>query len=174
MKPLKCLLTILHWHAAAPSNKAGVGLASGGWISSKVTEPEIAGADRKSVVKMLNGLAAFLRAGLVASPEDPTPIPLNHGWPFPINGRAAESHMIPKRPNAFAHLNLFGLPRDEEGEMYPDREERQRTFHERFLDIVKVGVEGARKGGGEVGRAAAGVGKAVEDGMSDFKPGSLY
>lgn len=77
--------------------------------------------------------------------------------------------MIPKRSNAFAHLNLFAAPRDEEGEMYVEREERQRIFHRRFYATVQSNVETARKEGGEAGRAAAGVGKALTEGMEGFE-----
>jgi len=76
--------------------------------------------------------------------------------------------MIPKRSNAFAHLNLFAVNRDEEGEMYIDREDRQRVFHKMFHGVVKLGVENARKEGGETGRAAAALAKVLQDGMSDY------
>lgn len=78
--------------------------------------------------------------------------------------------MIPKRSNAFAHLNLFGPPRDEDGEMYTEREERQRIFHKRFRAAVECGVDAGKKEGGEVGRAAAVVGKALAEGMEGYEP----
>ena len=77
--------------------------------------------------------------------------------------------MLPKRSNAFAHLNLFGPPRDEESEMYVECEERQRIFQKRFNAVVASGVEGAKREGGEVGRAAAGVAKALAEGMEGFE-----
>ena len=77
--------------------------------------------------------------------------------------------MLPNRSNAFAHLNLFGPPRDEESEMYLEREGRQRIFHKRFHAILSSGVEAAKRGGGEVGRAAAGVAKAIVEGMEGFE-----
>ncbi len=77
--------------------------------------------------------------------------------------------MLPKRSNAFAHLNLFGSPRDEESEMYVEREDRQRIFQKRYYAIVSSGVEAAKREGGEVGRAAAGVAKVLAEGMEGFE-----
>jgi pre-rRNA-processing protein IPI1 len=77
--------------------------------------------------------------------------------------------MIPKRSNAFAHLNLFGASRGEDGEMYVEREERQKIFHQRFYAAVQSNVETARKEGGDGGRAAARVGKALAEGMEGFE-----
>jgi pre-rRNA-processing protein IPI1 len=76
--------------------------------------------------------------------------------------------MIPTRSNAFAHLNLFGSSRDEEGEMYIDREDRQRVFRKRFQAVVELGVENAKKEGGEAGRAAAVLAKMLKEGMDDY------
>ena len=81
-------------------------------------------------------------------------------------------NMIPTRSNAYAHLNLFGGVRDEEGEMYIDREDRQRVFHKYFKGAVDIGVENARKEGGEVGRAAAVLAKVLQEGMEDYDIGN--
>ena len=77
--------------------------------------------------------------------------------------------MLPKRSNAFAHLNLFGAPRDEDSEMYVVREERQRIFQTRFHATVSSGVEAAKREGGEMGRAAAGVSKVLVAGMQGLE-----
>lgn len=165
VKTLKCLLTVLHWHAPAPTTAKG-GAGSNIWTSSRAPTLGNAGAEGKLPVKTLNALAALLRAGLV--PEEVEVGPYQSKWPFPL--RHAEAHMLPTRSNAFAHLNLFGPPRDEEGEMYVEREERQRIFHKRFRSTVQMGLEAAKKEGGEVGRAASGIGKAVEEGMEGLEP----
>ena len=63
--------------------------------------------------------------------------------------------MLPERPNAFGYLNLFGEKRDEEGECYEDAEDRRRVFRTLGYEAAILrGVEGLRKEGGEVGRAA--------------------
>lgn len=77
--------------------------------------------------------------------------------------------MLPKRSNAFAYLNLFEPLRNEESEMYVEREERQRIFQKRFDAIVFSGVEAAKREEGEVGRAAARVAKALAEGMEGFE-----
>jgi len=76
--------------------------------------------------------------------------------------------MIPTRSNTFAHLNLFGSPRDEDGEMYIDREDRQRVFNQRFQAQVMKGTTEAKKEAGEAGRAAAILTKVLKEGMKDF------
>lgn len=76
--------------------------------------------------------------------------------------------MIPSRSNAFSHLNLFGPPRDEEGEMYIDREDRQRVYNQRFQSAVEKGTIDAKKEAGEAGRAAAILTRVLKQGMKDF------
>ncbi|KAK4696951.1 pre-rRNA-processing protein IPI1, partial [Lecanoromycetidae sp. Uapishka_2] len=166
VKTLKCLMTVLRWHGPTSStNKASVG--GSGWTSMQAPTLSATGAEGKLPVKTLNVLAVFLRAGLAPLADDTANRPFQSKWPFPL--RNVEAHMLPTRSNAFARLNLFGLPRDEESEMYVEREERQRIFHKRFRATVEAGVDRVKKEGGEVGRAASEVGKALEDGMEGFR-----
>ncbi|KAL2042706.1 hypothetical protein N7G274_004465 [Stereocaulon virgatum] len=167
IKTLKCLLTVLHWHDPVQRTTALTGGGTSNWTSSKAAGLGNAGAKGNLPVKTLNVLAAFLRAGLVPAPGERENTPFQSKWPFPL--RHVECHMLPKRSNAFAHLNLFGAPRDEEGEMYIEPEDRQRIFHRRFQRAVNMGVEAGKREGGEVGRATAAVGKTVEEGMNDFE-----
>lgn len=118
-------------------------------------------------VKTLNVLAAFLRAGLKEGHDIDADATCSERWPFPM--RYTEAHMLPKRSNAFAHLNLFGPSRNEESEMYVEREERQSIFWKLFYATVSSGVETAKREGGEVGRAAAGVAKVLAEGMEGFE-----
>lgn len=76
--------------------------------------------------------------------------------------------MIPTVPNPFAHLNLFGPPRDEETEMYMDIESRQRVFQTHFQPAVEAGIERVKKEAGEAGRSAAVLAKIVRDGMASY------
>ena len=72
--------------------------------------------------------------------------------------------MLPTRPNPFAHLNLFGEPRDEEGEMYVDEADRRRVFKSLgYAEAVAQGIEGMRRDGGETGRAAGNVRKVSKE-----------
>ncbi|KAG7116493.1 Pre-rRNA-processing protein IPI1 like [Verticillium longisporum] len=61
-------------------------------------------------------------------------------------------YRVPRTPHAFAYLNLFGSRRDEEAEMYEDRESRQRVFNRRFEASFAKGIEQAKKEGGRTGR----------------------
>lgn len=151
VKTLNCFMSMMGWAASSGSTK---------WTS---TSKASFGKTGKSLPRQLLVLAQFVRAGLVESEVDSGPVA---GAMFPM--RDVERHMIPTRSNAFAHLNLFGSSRDEEGEMYIDREDRQRVFHKRFQAAVEIGIGNAKKEAGEAGRAAAVLTKALKDGMSDY------
>ena len=73
--------------------------------------------------------------------------------------------MVPKRSNTYGYLNLFGPPKDEDSQGYEDIEERRRVFTKVFGDRVGKGAAAARREGGEIGRAAAAVTKALDDGL---------
>lgn len=152
VKMLKCFLSLLGWHNDATSK----------WSAPKPFGK--VGGDPKVQVKQMNAFASFLKVGLVQSQaaalivggEDIFPL-----W-------QTEHHVLSERSNVYAHLNLFGAPRDEEAEMYEDREDRQRVFHDRAEAAVVAGLEQATKGGGELGRAAAQLRKVVKQGMADY------
>lgn len=167
VKTLKCLLTVLHWHAASVTPSKGAAAGANAWSSSRAPTLGKQGSEGRLPVKTLNVLAAFLSAGLKDEYDTGAGGMYNHKWPIPL--RFVEAHMLPNRSNAFAHLNLFGPPRDEESEMYVNRGERQRIFQKKFQAIVSSGVEVAKREGGEVGRAAAGVAKALAEGMQGFE-----
>lgn len=160
VKMLKCFLGLLGWQKPGPSG-SGAG-AAGKWSVTQSFGK--AGGDAKVQTKQINALTAFLRAGLVPNQKG-APLVAQNGC-FPL--WQVQHHVISERSNAFAHLNLFGAARDEEAEMYEDREDRQRVFHDRAEAAVVAGVEQAIKGGGELGRAAAALRKAVKEGMVDY------
>lgn len=145
-------MTMLGWAAATETST---------WTSASKASFDKSG---KMLPRQLLVLAQFIRAGLMEDEAENQMRFVGYG-PFGLENRHM---MMPNVPNAFAHLNLFGSPRDEEGEMYVDREGRQRVFHHRFLAAVEKGVEKAKKEAGEAGRAGAVLGKALKDGMADF------
>ena len=155
VKTLKCFLAMLSW----PNNTSAAT-----WTSSSASFGNI-GTEGKAYVKSLNVMAAFFRVGLVSGSEKSDGPPLVGTFPL----WHVEHHILPKRSNCFAGLNLFGLPRDEEGEMYEDREDRQSIYHKRFRQAVDKGLDAAKREAGEVGRAAAGVKKVLIEGMHDYK-----
>jgi len=153
VKTLKCFLALLGWQNDDGTTK---------WSSSKVSFGK-AGSEGKALVQNLTVLASFLSVGLLPCSET---IDEELASNFPLWD--THYHALPRRSNCFAHLNLFGPPRDEEAEMYEDREERRRIFHTRFQKPVERGLEASRKEGGEVGRAAAVVARAVIEGIDVY------
>ncbi|OSS50376.1 hypothetical protein B5807_05029 [Epicoccum nigrum] len=148
VKMLKCFLSLLIWKSEG----------EGKWSQAK----SYGKSDAKVQVKQMDALTAFLRAGLYHAEF----VPITNAGNFPL--WQTEHHMLSERSNVFAHLNLFSATRDEEAEMFEDREDRQRVFNDRAEAAVVAGLEQALKVGGEMGRAAAQLRKVVRDGMADF------
>ncbi len=151
VKTLKNFMSMMGWASSNGSSK---------WTSASKAS---FGKTGKDFPRQLLILSQFLRVGLVEVEEVRD---VKTGGLFPLVD--VDRHMIPTRSNAFAHLNLFGSSRDEEGEMYIDREDRQRVFHRHFQDIVEAGMGNAKKEGGEAGRAAAVLAKVLKEGMADY------
>lgn len=152
VKTLKTFMSMMGWAVSSSSSK---------WTSASKVSFGKAG---KAFPRQLLVLAQFLRAGLVESETQPT-VSTNSAL-FPLCD--VERHMIPQRSNAFAHLNLFGSSRDEEGDMYIDREDRQRVFQKRFQSAIEIGVANAKKEAGEAGRSASILNKVLLEGMADY------
>lgn len=134
VKTLNCFLSVLGWHTEESAKWAAARGSFG-------KPGQSAGA-----VRVLAALAGFLHAGLdypedddMASDDD------DEGNPY----------MIPQSATPYAYLNLFGQPRDEDGEMYETPEDRRRVYANRFQTAINRGLENARREGGEIGRAAA-------------------
>lgn len=155
MKTLKSFVSMLGWASVSGTNK-WTATSRASFNSGKAT---------KTFPRQLLVLSQFLKVGLIPADTDGIAL-ISRGANFPVWDM--DCHMIPSRSNAYAHLNLFGSTRDEEGEMYIDREDRQRAFARRFATTVYKGTENAKKEGGEVGRAAAILGKILTDGMIDY------
>jgi pre-rRNA-processing protein IPI1 len=129
-----------------------------GWSSGP--KARIRTRDAHSTARLLSALTKFLQAGL--KPEISIARNPNAYWD--------NMYRVPRNPDPFAYLNLFGSRRDEEGEMYADREARQRVFHKRFYELVMTGVEQAKKEGGANGRVAATLDQVLKTGMNDYEP----
>lgn len=160
LKMLKTFLLMLNWSSDAESSNTGW---STGSRSSRGT-----GVEDKVFIHTLQNLSSFLEVGLVSSfdeKEEDYGAAQARNWPL----RHVEQHQLSKRPNAFGYLNLFGSAHVEGSEAYEDRADRQAEFRRRFQNAIEKGVKALKKEGGEVGRAAAKVDKALIDGMSDFE-----
>nr|OQO25205.1 hypothetical protein B0A51_07967 [Rachicladosporium sp. CCFEE 5018] len=156
VKTLETFGKLLSWTGAEGTTGSLTG--DGKWSATK---PTVSLGSSKLLVHQLNTLTTFLNAGLVrpVRNEDLLAIQAAQCWPL----WHFEAHLMPTKSNAYGYLNLFGKPRDTESEMYEDPEERQEAFVTSGMYRAFVqGVTEARKEGGEVGRAAAGVAKALQ------------
>lgn len=153
MKTVNYFIIMLGWSAEARTT---------GWSS---VQPSGAASQDANLARCLNVLSSFLEAGLVPLEADLTPAPSR--WTFPLLD--VHRHMLPKRPNPFRYLNLFGQPRDEESEAYEARGDRQRAFARRFRNTLEQRLRATKGQGGEVGRAAAKAEKVILEGMGDFE-----
>ncbi|KAI1329949.1 Rix1 complex component [Xylariaceae sp. FL0255] len=152
VKPLKDFMSVLGWTVQTAPSLA----AKGGWTSA----PRTTFGSKKfgqSFPRQMLVLAKFLEFGF--KPEAPNPWS-SQDWVRNIT-------TVPRTADPFGYLGLFKPPRDEEGEMYCNREDRRDIFAKRFLEAVEAGVDMAKKEGGAAGRAAAVLDKALGDGMAD-------
>ena len=149
LKTLNSFSSMLGWNPSV-----GSALTNKGWTSaSKATLGTKKGPEAQ--VRQIQVLAKFLQTGF--RPEAPVPYSPMAYWD--------NIYRLPTTPNPFAYLNLFGTPRDEDSEMYPDRISRQRVFDAKWRPAISAGMTEAKKEGGTVGRAAATLDKALISGL---------
>lgn len=151
VKMLRTFQNLLGWQGKEKDNAAK-------WTTAKTSSDKL--GTNKLLVHQLTTLANFLHVGLKSPLADPeAERKLAAAW-FPVH--QAHVHMLPQRSNPYGYLNLFGATRDVEGEVYDDSDERSRVFSELgFLEAFQDGAREAKKEGGEVGRAASAVEKAL-------------
>ena len=133
---------------------------AGGWIKTLDCFFNLQASFAKQQLKTLTHL---LEVGLDSS-AGPA---IRQSNQFPLVQPA--SHILPQRSNPFAHLNLYGIPRTDETQRIEDIEDRQRIFIERYYSAFTERVENYIKEGGELGRAAAQVRKAIDNGLSSYE-----
>lgn len=150
VKTLNCFLAALGWHTQESAK----------WSSNRVSFGKT-GSDGKAQARNLQVLADFLMAGFSTATELAE---TDENWQprsiFPM--WHTEHHRLPNRSNAYGYLNLFGAQKDDDVDMLEDREDRIRVFDERFAFGIEAGLGSARKDGGEIGRAAGLVAKALK------------
>ncbi|OJD35213.1 pre-rrna-processing protein ipi1 [Diplodia corticola] len=175
---LRCFTSVLGWRAPAGAG-AGAGTASTQkWTTaSGATTSSSSHANAEKLKRLrhhqLVSLAAFIRAGIAADADAARAAAAAdacaaRGW-FPLHQAGCHGQGV----NGFAHLNLFGAPKDEDGQMYMDRQGRQQVFARLIQPAVESGLQNAKKEGGQIGRAAGEVDKVVQEGMSDYDGGEL-
>ncbi|KAK3335725.1 Rix1 complex component [Cercophora scortea] len=156
LKTLNSFSCMLGWNPSV-----GSVLVSKGWTSaSKTTTIGMGSKNGREVqARQIEVLAKFLQVGF--RQETPAPFSPMAYWD--------NIYRLPARANPFAYLNLFGVPRDEDNEMYPDRISRQRVFEAKWETSMVAGMTGAKKEGGLVGRAASGMEKVLNDEVNGSK-----
>lgn len=142
---LECFTTILGWRPVDAHK----------WSSTKASF----GSDVKSTARVMQVLAEFLRAGLVIDEASPNKSGCLAGG-FPL--WYTESLLASSQSNAYAHLNLFGIPKDDERQILDDQAARLNNFINHFRSVVVAGIDAAKKEGGELGRAAGLLIKSME------------
>ncbi|KAL5606353.1 hypothetical protein BROUX41_002770 [Berkeleyomyces rouxiae] len=145
VKTLNSFCAIMGWSTAGNS----------GWTQGRSS---MRAKDNVAYSKQILALVKFVQIGLGEELQEKE----NR------NGYWDTLYSVPRDPEPFAYLNMFGKRTDEDGEMYADREARQRVYKRKFFGLIGLGNAMALKEGGAPGRAAAELDKAIEDGMKGF------
>ena len=148
-KTLNCFFTILGWSTQDAMK----------WSSNRASFGK-SGSEGRPMARVLLALADFVHAG-IGQPRADASMGDGATRQGSIPMWYSSQHQLPQKSNAFGYLNLFGTPKDDETEMLEDREDRQRVFDKSFRPSFEMGLEAARKEGGEVGRAAATLAKIM-------------
>lgn len=154
MKTLNSFAAMMGWSTLVASTSSKT---SKGWTSApKSTFGALKGG--QSYARQISVLAKFLDIGF--HPEKRSAHNPQMYWD--------NLNRVSRATNPFAYLNIFGAPRDEDGEMYADREDRQRAFNRKWRSLMTKAVDEAKKEGGAVGRAAATFDQVLKEGMGDY------
>jgi pre-rRNA-processing protein IPI1 len=148
-RTLNCFMSVLGWN--------GEGEAK--WASNKPMFAKSA-VEGKPLIRNMQVLAEFVAAGLDDGIDFNDAKEGNQRSSFPLWD--VKHHYVPEKSNAYAYLSLFGIPKDDDNAMLEIREDRLRVFDERFRAVVELNLDSAKSEGGELGRAAALVTKALK------------
>ncbi|KAH8882736.1 hypothetical protein GQ53DRAFT_446706 [Thozetella sp. PMI_491] len=154
LKTLSSFSSMLGWNA-----NMGAASANKGWTSASKSDLLVKKGPLVQARQILV-LAQFIKAGF------------RPATPVAYDSRAYWDNLYrpPRTPNSFAYLNLFGSPRDEDSEMYLDRESRQIIFDKKWRVTIAKGMDTAKKEGGAVGRSAAALDQALKAGLDGDRP----
>lgn len=153
VKTLHTFQNLLSWQGTTSSGT----IQNGNWSATK-TKTNL--GSNKLLVHQLTTLALFLTAGLSRMSPDVKAEAKRTAALFPL--WQVDAHLLPKKSNPYGYLNLFGAPRDVESEVYDEAEERMKIFVDLKLHgAFQFGVQEAKREGGEIGRAASAVVKAL-------------
>nr|POE79601.1 pre-rrna-processing protein ipi1 [Quercus suber] len=158
IKTLQTFQNLLTWQDGPTNGATSAGVTTNGKWSN--TKPTTNLGNNKLLVHQLTTLARFLATGLRKPPTDSNVASQRAASLFPL--WHTDAHCLPQRSNSFGYLNLFGAARNVESEVYEDADERADVFTEMGLHhVFAMGAQEVKKEGGEVGRAASGIEKAL-------------
>lgn len=160
-KTLDCFLSLLGWSNSP--NTSGNKQMRNGWSSTQKPAFRL-GNEGNAAATLLKTLGKFIQVGL-RPPVVDVESSLSMSGPLLWH---TEHHALPSSRNAFSYLGLFSREQREDEERLEDREARQHALTSRYGQSINNGTEALVKEGGEVGRAAAGVKKALADGLRDY------
>lgn len=145
---------------ATNTNTRTAAAAAGGWSSAPKTT---FGADKggNSYAHQMVALGRFVELGLQKLP------PVG-AWTQAE--RMDHIYRLPRGPNPFGYLQLFGPPQD--GEMCADLESRQRALWP-FREGMEKRAAQARMEGGPAGRAATELVRVLEEGFEGYEHDEL-
>ncbi|EHY57454.1 rRNA processing protein [Exophiala dermatitidis] len=160
---LECFTTVLGWRGPRTADAKN-------WSSTKAS---FGGGDAKATARIMQVLAEFLQVGLGFDDDgggggnNTTCVSVSDlAVDFPL--WFTNSLMMPSKSNAYAYLDLFGTPQKKKSEddaaqqILDDPEDRLQLFINKFQPLIVVGVDAAKKEGGELGRASGLLAKTLE------------
>lgn len=155
VKTLSTFCAIMGWTVTTISK---------GWTSGAGARSTMKAKDAQSHARRIASLTKFLEAGF--KPELAPTDEASQYWD--------NLYRIPRSTNPFEYLNLSGARRDEDGEMYADRQARKHVFQRRFYDSMLKGIEQSKKEGGVAGRAVSALDDLLKEAMKDYDGSSAF
>lgn len=153
-KTLMILVTLLKWHSQVKDDSAG-------WSSAAQGVNHRVGSDGKLKARQITVLAHLLEAGLQSTVKGDSDIRLDAAHTFPL--WHVRHHCQGRQPNPFAYLKLFGAVADDENAVYDDVVSRADFFVRELRNSVVAGMKEAVREGGDLGRAASALAKALKN-----------
>lgn len=154
VKTLKCFLVMLRWTSETRRS---------GWTFSKSSMGDQT-YQAGSLVKCIEVLESFLRAGLSRPREDR--VPMSNFPRFPLAGTLG-AHIPTNTAGGYSCLDLFGETLDDENAECHDVETRKRILAENFQPALEQGLAALLADGGHIGLAAKEAAEVLQKGMGN-------
>ncbi len=187
-KLLKCFVTVLGWNNSSINRAVAatttITTATATSTASRSRNTGSSGGPGRGAIRQLQVFGQFLQCGIGVRRDKDGADERRVGNNTVDNGLEfmplwhAQQHMLPRKANCFAYLNIFQQlsrqgPQDARGDedesnlVCEDRKDRQRLLRH-YQSLIQLNLESNRKQGGEHGRVAAIVLKILHDNMKDY------